>query len=310
MVVPLKDEAEGLKAFVATLQSQVSTAADTYECIFVDDGSQDETWRMLKELARSELRFKLLRLSRNFGKDAALKAGLDAATGRAIIVIDADFQDPPHLINEMVERWRNGAEVVTPVRRNRKRDSWCKRTSSKWFYKAFNRIADSEIPENAGDFRLFDRKILDALAACPEKNRFHKGLFNWVGYRNEYIEFDRPERAAGSSRWSYWRLWNYALDGIVGFSSAPLKISSYLGLVIAFGAFVYGLYLVVYTLLFGRDVPGYASIMVVLLFLGGLNLLAMGIIGQYLAQIFQEVKARPSYFVAEHVNVTEKSAQA
>lgn len=309
VVVPLKDEASGIEAFAAALQTHVQAAVNDYECIFVDDGSRDATWEILKRLALHEPRFKLIRLSRNFGKDAALKAGLDAALGRAAILLDADFQDPPELIAEMVERWRNGADSVTPVRRNRDSDSWIKRTTGQWFYRCFNKMADSEIPENAGDFRLVDRRVLDALAACPEKIRFHKGLFCWVGYRNEFIEFDRPERNSGSSSWSYWRLWNYALDGILGFSSAPLKIWSYLGLLIAGGAFVYGLYLIGFTLLFGRDVPGYASLMVVLLFLGGLNLLTMGILGQYLAQIFQEVKSRPNYFVAERFSAEDKAAQ-
>lgn len=307
MVVPLKDEADGLAAFVNALDAQLQTSGASYEYFFIDDGSRDKTWAVLKELARGKPFFKLIRLSRNFGKEAALKAGLDAALGRAVIVVDADFQDPPELIPEMVERWRNGAETVTPVRRNRDSDSWMKRTTSKWFYRAFNQIADHNIPENAGDFRLIDRKVLDALAACPETKRFHKGLFSWVGYRNEFIEFDRPRRAAGTSSWSYWRLWNYALDGLVGFSSAPLKVWSYLGLFIATGAFGYGAYLIAFTLLFGRDVPGYTSLMVVLLFLGGLNLLSMGILGQYLAQIFQEVKARPSYFIAERFNDSEPS---
>jgi glycosyltransferase involved in cell wall biosynthesis len=306
VVVPLRDEASGIESFAVALQTHVKAAVDDYECIFVDDGSRDATWEILKRLALREPHFKLIRLSRNFGKDAALRAGLDAVLGRAAIVLDADFQDPPELIGEMVKRWRNGADSVTPVRRNRDSDSWIKRTTGQWFYRCFNKLADTEIPANAGDFRLVDRRVLDALAACPEKIRFHKGLFCWVGYRNEFVEFDRPERNAGSSSWNYWKLWNYALDGIVGFSSAPLKIWSYLGLFIAGGAFAYGLYLIGYTLLFGRDVPGYASLMVVLLFLGGLNLLTMGILGQYLAQIFQEVKSRPSYFVAERFSAEGK----
>jgi hypothetical protein len=160
----------------------------------------------------------------------------------------------------MIERWRKGAETVTPVRRNRDSDSWMKKTTSKWFYRAFNQIADSRMPENVGDFRLIDRTVLEAIAACPEKNRFHKGLFSWVGYRSEFIEFDRPERASGKSSWSYWRLWNYALDGLVGFSSAPLKVWSYLGLLIAVGAFAYGAYLIAFTLFLGRDVPIFASL--------------------------------------------------
>lgn len=307
-MVPLKDESEGLHAFVRALKAQLCDTVPSHECLFIDDGSLDNTWELLKELALQDPQLQLLRLSRNFGKESALKAGLDAARGRAVIVIDADFQDPPELIPEMVERWRKGAEVVTPVRRNRDHDSWMKRTTSKWFYRAFNQLSNPGIPENAGDFRLIDRKVLDALHACPETNRFHKGLFNWVGFRNEFIEFDRPERHSGESRWSYWRLWNYALDGIVGFSSAPLKVWSYIGLFIAIGAFGYGAYLVAFTLLFGRDVPGYASLMVVLLFLGGLNLLTMGILGQYLAQIFLEVKARPGYFVAERFSADKATS--
>ncbi len=299
VVVPLKDEAEGVGDFVDALKEHLNSLSVAYEVLLIDDGSEDGTWVRLIEMVRTEDCLRIFRLSRNFGKESAIRAGLDAARGKAVIVIDADFQDPPELIPQMVEKWRGGVQVVTAVRRDRAGDSWLKRSTSRWFYRAFNRIAERSIPENAGDFRLIDRKVVDAVLACPERNRFHKGLFNWVGFQTEFIEFDRPARTTGRSAWSYWKLWNYAMDAIIGFSSAPLKVWSYLGLIIASGAFAYGGYLIAITLAFGRDVPGYASLMVVMLFLGGLNLLTMGIIGQYLAQVFQEVKARPTYIVAE-----------
>lgn len=305
VIVPLKDEAEGVVAFVDALKAAIGPAAETFEILLIDDGSEDGTWDQLVGLVRTYPNLRGFRLSRNFGKESAIRAGLDMAKGEAVIVIDADFQDPPELIPKMVEKWKSGAQVVTAIRQDRQGDSWLKRATSRWFYRAFNRIAERSIPENAGDFRLIDRRVVNAVLACPERNRFHKGLFNWVGFRSEFIEFDRPSRNTGRSAWSYWRLWNYAMDAIIGFSSAPLKVWSYLGLVIASGAFAYGAYLIAITIAFGRDVPGYASLMVVILFLGGLNLLTMGILGQYLAQVFQEVKARPVYIVAE----TEESAE-
>jgi polyisoprenyl-phosphate glycosyltransferase len=239
----------------------------------------------------------VVNLSRCFGKEIALTAGLDYASGRAVVPIDADLQDPPELIPQMLQLWRQGYQVVYAVRRSRQGESWLKRLTANGFYWVIEQLSQVPIPRNTGDFRLLDRQVVEAIKQLRERTRFMKGIFAWVGYRQVAIFYDRAPRFRGKSQWNYWRLWNLAIEGITSFSSWPLRVWSYLGLGISLAALLYGLFLVVRTLLFGSDVPGYASLAVMILFLGGIQLISLGVIGEYLGRVFEEVKGRPLYLV-------------
>lgn len=297
LIVPMHDEAGALDAFFAQTEAVLAGTGLSYEILCVNDGSRDATLEGLLAHRHRNSAIRIIDLSRNFGKEAALSAGLDYCRGEAVIPIDADLQDPPELIPAMLARWREGHEVVYASRASRASDSWFKRRTADWFYRLHKRLADIDIPPNVGDFRLLDRAVVESLKRLPERNRFMKGLFTWVGFRQTLVEYDRPPRAAGYSKWSYWRLWNFALDGITAFSTMPLRIWSYLGLVISLLAFGYATFLIGRTLLLGVDVPGYASMMAVVLFLGGVQLIGLGVIGEYLGRLFQEVKARPLYLI-------------
>jgi len=242
----------------------------------------------------------VLNLSRNFGKEAALTCGIDYAGGKAVIPIDVDLQDPPELITEMLKLWHQGFDVVLAQRVDRSADHVMKRKTAEWFYLLHNAISDSPIPPNVGDFRLMDRKVVEALKALPERRRFMKGLFAWVGFRQAVIPYSREARQAGMSKFSGWHLWNFALEGITSFSTAPLRIWTYLGLCIALVAFAYGTFIVGRVLLLGRDMPGYASLITVILFLGGVQLIGLGVLGEYLGRIYLETKGRPVYIVRDH----------
>jgi glycosyltransferase involved in cell wall biosynthesis len=268
-----------------------------YEVVCVNDGSTDRTLELLESARARDPRIKIVDLARNFGKDLAMTAGIDHASGDAIIPLDADLQDPPELIPDLVAKWREGNDMVVAVRRDRRGDSFIKRLSANLFYRAIGRMSDVPIPANAGDYRIMDRRVIDALKSMPERNRFMKGIFAWVGFKQASIVFDRPARVAGSSKWSFWKLWNFALDGIFSFSTLPLRIWTYFGAVIAVIALGYAVLIAVRTLVLGVDVPGYASIMVILLFFSGLNMIGLGIIGEYLGRVFIEVKQRPLYLV-------------
>ena len=251
-------------------------------------------------------RIKIVTLSRNFGKEAALSAGLDLAQGRAIIPIDADLQDPPELIIDMVNKWREGYDVVFARRSSRMRDTFGKRTTASLFYRFFNLISDIPIPQDTGDYRLIDRKVVTAIQRMPERNRFMKGLFAWVGFKQAEVAFKRKPRQAGKTNWNYWKLWNFALSGIISFSTLPLRIWSYLGACISLCSFIYAAFLIIRTLIFGVDVPGYASLMVVILIMGGLNLVVLGIIGEYLGRTYIESKQRPLYVINECHGIKDK----
>ncbi|MFS8831547.1 glycosyltransferase family 2 protein, partial [Synechococcus sp. R8-2] len=240
---------------------------------------------------------KVVNLSRCFGKEIALTAGLDHASGRAVVPIDADLQDPPELIPEMLQQWRQGYQVVYAVRRSRRGESWLKRFTANGFYWLIDQLSQVRIPRNTGDFRLLDRQVVEAVKQLRERTRFMKGIFAWVGYRQTAIFYDRAPRFRGKTQWNYWRLWNLAIEGITSFSSWPLRVWSYIGLAISVPAFLYGLFLIIRTLLFGSDVPGYASLAVMILFLGGIQLISLGVIGEYLGRVFEEVKGRPLYLV-------------
>jgi glycosyltransferase involved in cell wall biosynthesis len=243
----------------------------------------------------------VIELSRNFGKEVAMSAGLDAAGGDAVVVIDADLQDPPELIPEMISSWREGSDVVLMRRKSRAKESWLKKATAHAFYRAIGSIGTIDIPENVGDFRLLSRRAAAALRRFPERARFMKGLFAWIGFPSTEIEYDRDGRFAGTSSWNYWRLWNFALEGITSFSVVPLKLASYAGLLTALVAFGYGIKVIVKTLLYGDPVAGYPTLVVLVLFLGGLQLMALGLIGEYLARMFIEVKRRPLYLIQRHL---------
>lgn len=290
-----------LPEFHRRLSAVLDTLALDAEIVYVNDGSSDGSLRLLAALHGQDRRVAVIDLSRNFGKEAAMSAGLDFAEGDAVVLIDADLQDPPELIEQMLQVWREGVDVVLMRRRRRDRESWLKRGTAHAFYRVIGRVGTIPIPEDVGDFRLLSRRAVTALRRLPERSRFMKGLFAWIGYPTRALTYDRDRRHAGGSKYSYWRLWNFALEGITSFSAAPLKVASYFGLAIALVAFAFGVFIVVKTLLYGDPVPGFPTLVTVVLFLGGLQLVALGIIGEYLGRMFVEVKQRPLYLVAGHL---------
>lgn len=297
IVVPMYNEEEVLPILFARLREVMDELQESYEIICINDGSTDRTAAMLDEEHQRDPRIKVLNFSRNFGKELALTAGLDHANGQAVVPLDADLQDPPELIGQFLAHWREGYDVVFGVREQRNMDTRAKRWSAGAFYQLINRLAGIRIPANAGDFRLMDRRVVHALRGLREQNRFMKGLFAWVGFRQTSVSYRRPERAAGTTKFNYWQLWNFAIDGITGYSTLPLRLAGYAGLITAVLALGYGGYLVVRTLVYGVSVPGYASLMVAVLFLGGLQLMVLGVIGEYLGRLYHESKHRPLYIV-------------
>lgn len=297
LVVPVYNEQDAVPLFVRAIDDALAGQGIELELLFVDDGSTDQTLPLLVELSERDARVRVVGLSRNFGKEAALTAGLDHASGDVVIPMDVDLQDPPALIPKFLERWREGYDVVYGWRTSRPNDSIAKRWSAAGFYRVFNRVAHTQIPENAGDFRLIDRRVVDVIRRLPERNRFMKGLFAWVGFRSIAVPYERPRRAAGKTSFNHWRLWNFALDGLVSFSSLPLHLWTYVGFSVAATAFLYGSFIVLRTLVLGIDVPGYASLITIMLFLGGIQLVSIGVLGEYLSRVFTEVKGRPVYLV-------------
>jgi len=301
IVAPMHDEAEVLDAFFERIEAATSALGVAVEIICVDDGSRDGTLAALLARAAADARVKVVALARNFGKEAALTAGIDLASGDMVTPIDADLQDPPELIAEFIRRWEEGYDVVYGERVDRSSDTAVKRGSAQLFYRVFNRVALLPIPESAGDFRLMDRRVVDALKLLPERNRFMKGLFAWVGFRQIGVPYARPARAAGASSMGYLRLLHFAIDGITSFSTAPLRVWTVLGLAAAAGAIGYAAFLVIRTLIVGRDAPGYASLMVVVLLGFAVQMIAFGVLGEYVGRLYQEVKGRPIYVVRARV---------
>ena len=297
VVVPAHDEAPVLDLFLARLEPVLEGLGCEWEVVAVDDGSRDATVAGLLRHRAREPRIKFLSLSRNFGKELALTAGLDAATGDMVVPIDMDLQDPPELIAQFIDRWEEGFDVAYGVRVDRSTDTAAKRATARAFYRLFNKVSDVDMPADAGDFRLMDRRVVDALTALPERNRFNKGLFAWVGYRQAPVPYVREARAAGQSSWRWWRLWNFALDGIVAFSSAPIRVCTYVGALLGVAAIALAAWIAVRTLVEGVDIPGYASLAVFVLFGSGVQMLAIGMLGEYVARIYHEVKRRPLYLV-------------
>ena len=314
VIVPVKDEEEAVGRFVAEVAPLLDRllpadgGAPTWEILFIDDGSEDATLPAIVAANARDPRIHGLSFSRNFGKEAALTAGLDFARGAAVVPMDVDLQDPPQVIGEMLAKWRDGYEVVYGVRRNRRSDSLPKRLTADLYYRAHNYISDDKIPEHAGDFRLLDRKVVDTIKRMPERNRFMKGMFAWGGFKQTAVEYDRVRREVGRTKFNYWKLWTLALDGITSTSTLPLRVWSYIGVVIALVALVYAAFLVIRTTLFGTDVAGYASMMVATLFLGGVQLISLGVLGEYIGRILIEAKQRPIYVVSRRIGGEQDEA--
>jgi polyisoprenyl-phosphate glycosyltransferase len=300
LLIPAFNEEAVLDKLYARLQELTKQLSNYHlEFLFIDDGSRDQTLEMIKGYSANDPRVAYVSLSRNFGKEIAMIAGLDFADGDAVIIIDADLQDPPELIPEMIAHWEAGYDDVYAKRRSRDGESWLKKTTASLFYRLLRQSARVEIQEDTGDFRLLDKRCVEALKQLRESQRYTKGMFSWIGYKKKEILYDRDPRAAGTSKWSYRRLVELAIEGLTSFTTAPLRIASVLGLVVSLSAFIYIVYIVVRTLLFGTDVAGYPSVMAVVLFLGGVQLLSLGIVGEYVARIFNETKKRPLYFIEE-----------
>lgn len=299
IVVPCHNEEANLAVLYERLRTVLDGTELPWEIVCVNDGSRDRTLPLLIELNQRDRRVRVFDLSRNFGKEAAMTAGLDQARGAAIIPIDADLQDPPELIPALIAKWQEGFEVVNAARSAREGEGWVKRGTAHAFYRVINRMSAIEIPPDTGDFRLLSRPALDALKRLPERRRFMKGMFVWVGFRTATITYRRAERFAGRTSWNYWRLWNFALEGITSFSQVPLRIASYFGLVTAMLSLLYGVFLLVRTIFYGNPVNGYPSIMTAILFLGGVQLVALGVIGEYVGRIYEETKQRPIYLIRQ-----------
>jgi glycosyltransferase involved in cell wall biosynthesis len=305
IIVPVKDEEEAVGEFLtrvgAVLDKVDGLAANAYEILFVDDGSSDSTLSKIREANAADPRVRAISLSRNFGKEAALSAGLDHVRGRAVVPMDVDLQDSPEALIAMVAKWREGYDIVYGVRDNRDSDSLPKRLTADLYYRAHNWLSDDKIPEHAGDFRLLDRKVVDVIRIMPERNRFMKGLFAWAGFKSASVPYSRAARTVGQTKFRYWRLWTLAIDGITSASTVPLRVWSYLGGMVALGALGYAIFIVVRTMISGIEVPGYASMMVAVLFLGGLQLLSLGVLGEYVGRILIETKGRPLYVIRETI---------
>ena len=303
VVVPVLNEMDALPAWRRQVLPAVEACSQNYEIIFVNDGSTDGTLPLLKTWAAEDTRFKIISLSRNFGKEAALSAGLQAAGGDAVILLDADLQDPPELVGKFWQKFQEGFDNVYGVRQDRSADSFSKRVSAGSFYKIYNRFANTPIPPNAGDARLLSRRAVNAVLALPERERFMKGLFAWVGYKSAAVPFVRARRVAGETKWSYWKLWNFALNGLTASTTLPLKLWTYFGVLISLAAFIFAAWTAYKKIVFGNPVSGYTSLMVAILFFSGVQLITLGVIGEYLSRIFNEVKARPVYLIDEKINL-------
>ena len=312
VVVPAYNEQEVLPAVQARIIPVMEAIGLPFEVVYVNDGSRDRTLEIMLGLQAADPRVAVVNLSRNFGKEIALTAGLDhAAATDAVVVIDADLQDPPEVIPDLVAAWRQGFDIAYAQRRVREGETWLKKATAAGFYRVMQRIGGKvQLPANTGDFRLMSRRALDALLALREQHRFMKGLFAWVGFPSVPVLYDRAPRAAGETKWNYWKLWNFSLEGITSFTVGPLKVATNLGLATAVFATIYGVQIIAKTLIWGNPVAGYPSLMAVVLFLGGVQLMTLGIIGEYLGRIFNETKGRPLYFVERHIPSGEAWRQA
>lgn len=299
LVVPLFNEEKTLGLFYHAIRHAPALRAHTVDIVFINDGSTDCTAEFARDIALADSDVMVINFSRNFGKEAALFAGLEYAQGDAVIPMDVDLQDPVDVIPQLLAEWQKGADVVLAKRRDRASDSYLKRHSASMFYHLLNRIAYTHIEENVGDFRLMDRKVVDVIKALPEQQLFMKGVLSWAGFTVAIVEYDRAPRTAGQSKFNAWKLWNLALDGITSFSTLPLRLWSYIGGCISLFALVYAAYLMLDKVLFGNAVPGYPSLMTAILFLGGVQLIGLGILGEYVGRIYMETKHRPKYIIRD-----------
>ncbi|MCG9657451.1 glycosyltransferase family 2 protein [Vibrio mediterranei] len=297
IICPCYNEQEVLDIFMQRITPVLEQTGYSYEVILINDGSRDNTLQVMSALREQNQYVRTVNLSRNFGKEAALTAGLDLARGEVVIPIDADLQDPPELILDFISEWQKGFDVVVAKRVDRSTDTWAKKLTAELFYKFHNAVAQVEIPENVGDFRLINRRVVQAIQLLPENQRFMKGIFSWVGFKTSVVEYKRDAREAGETSFNGWKLWNFALDGITSFSTAPLRIWLYIGSFISALAFLYGSFTVVKTLIYGIDAPGYASLITVMLFLGGVQLIGIGVMGEYIGRLYMESKRRPTYII-------------
>nr|CAJ18301.1 JexC protein [Paenibacillus jamilae] len=301
ILIPAYNEEEVIYQLYSRLTRVIdSITGYHFELLFVNDGSKDNTVEILKNLGKKDRRISLVDLSRNFGKEVAMIAGLDFSVGNAVVIIDADLQDPPELIVEMIKYWEQGYDDIYAKRATRAGETWLKKWTASSFYKLLQRMSRIPIQENTGDFRLLDRRCIEALKQLRETQRYTKGMFSWIGFNKKEILFNRDSRAAGETKWNYYKLLDLAIEGITSFTTAPLRLSAMLGVFISIGAFFYMIFIITRTLIFGGSVAGYASLMTVILFLGGIQLLSLGIIGEYLGRVFNETKSRPLYFVKEY----------
>ena len=309
VVVPAYNEQEVLEEFHARLVTVLGTIDFDLDILYVDDGSSDDTPELLNKLKQHDPRVGVISLSRNFGKEAALTAGINHACGDAVVVIDADLQDPPELITEFIRVWQHeSADVVYGQRTARDGETWLKKSTASLFYRLMQKIGRVKIPKDTGDFRLMDRRAVDALKQLPEHHRFMKGLFAWIGFKQVAVTYRRDPRHAGETKWNYWQLWNLAIEGFTSYSVMPLKIATYIGMIIAVASFLYGVIMISKTLIYGNPVAGYPSLVVIVLFLGGIQLLFIGILGEYLGRIFNETKRRPLYLVETYAPSTAAAA--
>lgn len=307
IIVSVYNEEAGLAHFFAALMQEMQQLKTySYEIVCVDDGSMDDSYKILCQYAKKYKNIKVIKFSRNFGKEYGMMAGLKYCSGRAAIPMDVDLQDPPSLIKKFVQKWEQGYDMVYGIRSDRNSDTWLKRTTAKLFYKIYNLMTRSPIPYNAGDYRLLDRKVINAILSLKERNVFMKGVFGWTGFRSIGIKYVREKRYAGQSKWNYWKLWNFALDGITASTTLPLRIWTYLGTLLSLTGMLYAFYIIARTFIRGVDVPGYASLLVFILVLGGIQMIILGIIGEYIGRIFVEVKNRPLYIVEEKVNMSDE----
>jgi glycosyltransferase involved in cell wall biosynthesis len=295
VIVPAFNEAEVLTELHRKLCTVLPELTDRWEIVYVNDGSSDDTLKLMQSFPEPQVA--VINLSRNFGKEIAMSAGFDHATGDAVVVIDADLQDPPELIPELVAKWREGYDVVYARRTERDGETFLKKSTAKLFYRVIQSISRVKIPEDTGDFRLLSRRAVRSLNTLREHHRFMKGLFAWIGYPQAAVYYRRNPRFAGQTKWNYWRLWNFAIEGITSFSIAPLKLATYLGVFISFCAFLFAVFIIYKTIVYGDPVKGYPSLMVVTLFLGGVQLIVLGMIGEYLGRMFNETKRRPLYLI-------------
>lgn len=301
VVVPCYNEQDCIEEFNQRLLSVLQRIGCSHEIIYINDGSSDATLNRLVDLQRKTPAIGIIDLSRNFGKEAAVTSGLEHALGAAVVVIDADLQDPPEVICELVQMWvRTGADVVYAKRRSRSGETVLKRVTSSLFYRLMHAIADHDFPTDTGDFRLLSRRALDALLQLPERRRFMKGLFSWIGYTQVAVEYDRDRRYAGTTKWNYWKLWNFSLEGITSFSTLPLRLSTYVGLSGAAAATGFAIYMFISTLLYGNPVAGYPSLIVIVLMIGSVQLLVLGVMGEYIGRVFVELKQRPVYLMRDY----------